>query len=164
MKFHIPRFVLVVMIVLALFGFFGFLDSLLGATQVSPALRAVIPEAHVAEARIFTGVISPSIESELALGSNRRLVEVRGHIACEEGEQLRIDVTVTQGATGAVARGHTQDVCTGDIQVWTARVVARGPVASVTGAAEACAVAQTRSRGHVTDAYSWCKGVTLVSE
>lgn len=164
MKLRIPRFAVLLIAIFGAFGLFGFLDSLMSGSQVSPALRAVIPAAPVAEARILTGVISPGIESGLVLANNERLIEVKGHIACDEGEQLRIDVRITQGATGATAVGHTQDFCTGDVQTWTGRAVVRGRNAVVAGAAEACAVAQTRFRGQVTDSFAWCKDVALVSD
>ena len=138
------------------------LQILVGLGKVAVELPALIPNAQVAEARIITRIISPELQSNLDLLPNNRLVNIVGHIHCDAGEQLRIDFTITQDARQAKAKGHTQDFCTGEVQTWTGRTAAAAPPPFTPGPAEACAVATTRSRGKVTDTFTWCKSVTLV--
>ncbi|HXF63825.1 MAG TPA: hypothetical protein VNK95_19535, partial [Caldilineaceae bacterium] len=111
---------------------------------------------------IITRFISPDIESTLKISLNYRHVTAAGRIHCTAGEQVRLDVTITQETTGAQATGHSQHFCTGEVQTWTAKAVARGATVFELGAAEACAIAVTRLHGKVTDAFSWCRTVTLV--
>jgi hypothetical protein len=82
----------------------------------------------VAMILILTGVCLPPLASAgIALNTidpvatvtddGRHLI-VTGPIACTEGEQASLRVTVTQRATGAVAGGRTRITCTGDTQPW----------------------------------------------
>jgi len=91
-----------------------------------PVLSALIHKAEIAEARIITRVISPQIDLNLPLSSNNRHIAVAGHIQCDAREHVRIDVTITQDTTGVQAKGHTQMICSGAVQHWTALAVARG--------------------------------------
>jgi hypothetical protein len=138
------------------------LDSFVRTHRLPAVAQPAIPGVRVAEARLNFRIISPSIQSELELLPSLRLVEVVGHIHCDAGEQLRVDVVITQEATGAQAVGHTPDICTGEVQTWTARAGTRSAATLEPGPAQACAVAVTRLRGQVTDSFSWCKSVILV--
>ncbi len=113
---------------------------------------------------IIRRFISPDIASPLTLRSNDRLIEVRGGIACTEGEQYRVRVVVTQSATGAYAEGHTQGWCTGDKQTFTLLAVAHGSRRFAAGAARVEAFAATLSHGTVTDTHSWWRTVLLIRE
>ncbi len=86
-----------------------------------------------------------------------------GIVACDAGERLKLQLTVTQRATGAVARGSTRGVCTGEVQEWPVRLQRRGPAKFAAGAAAACALAVTSLHGKPTDAHQWCRadGITL---
>jgi hypothetical protein len=151
----------------AAFMFTLLLTGLAGLASQYSALapvQALLPEARVAEALIIRHIISPEIESTLELSLNQRHVAVAGHIHCTAGEQVRVDVTIRQEATGAQGIGHTRDFCTGEVQNWRAQAVARGPVKFALGPAQACAVAITRLKGKVTDDFSWCKAVLLAPE
>jgi hypothetical protein len=139
------------------------LTGLAAMPDAPSALTAVLPEVEVAEAFIRRQIISPDIESTLQLSLNGRHVSVEGRVACDEGEQVRLDVTVTQASSGAVGTGHTRAFCTGAAQDWIALAVAKGATKFAAGAAEACAVAETRLKGKTTDTHSWCADVTLVT-
>ncbi len=95
--------------------------------------------------------ITPEFDPPLAVRAGR-VVYARGFVACDPGEIFTVDVTVEQG--GVSGTGRTAGRCTGDVQVWTAPVVARvGTFES--GPSSACAVATTR-RNRITDTFQWC--------
>jgi hypothetical protein len=106
---------------------------------------------------------SNTIDTEAALNVQGRHAIVSGPIICDEGDQLRIQLTVWQDASGAYGEGRTQLWCTGELQQWSVRVVARGATTFEAGPAEACAVGITRHRGKTTDERAWCAadGITL---
>jgi len=95
--------------------------------------------------------ITPEFDPPLALRAGR-VVFARGFVACDPGESYRVEVTVEQGDVSG--SGRTAGRCTGDVQVWTAPVVARGGTFE-SGPSSACAVATTR-RTRVTDTFEWC--------
>lgn len=111
---------------------------------------------------IIRRFISPDIASPLTLRLNDRLIEVRGGIACTRGEQFRVNVVVTQTATGAYAEGQGQAFCTGEKQVFTLLAVARGATRFAPGLARVEAFAATLAHGTVTDTHSWWRNVTLI--
>jgi hypothetical protein len=148
----------------AAFMFTVLLTGLASQYSSLAPVQALLPEAKVAEALIIRHIISPEVESTLELSLNQRQVAVAGRIHCTAGEKVRVDVTVRQEATGAQGIGHTQDFCTGEVQHWRAKAVARGPVTFALGPAQACAIATTRLKGKVTDTFSWCKAVMLAPE
>ncbi len=80
-----------------------------------------------------------------------------GIVACDAGERLRLELTVTQRTTGAIARGTTRGVCTGEVQEWPVRLERRGRARFVAGAVNGCALAVTSLRGKPTDAEQWCR-------
>lgn len=100
--------------------------------------------------------ITPEFDPPLDLRAGR-VVVARGSLACDEGEVFTVRVTLTQDGTSGT--GRTAGRCTGEVQQWTAVVVARGGTFSE-GPAHACAVATTRRIG-VTDTFEWCADPVL---
>lgn len=131
----------------------------------SQAAQALLPSAEAAPLLRATRAISIpfGIASPVQLSDNGRHIFIEGHGGCAADQMVRVHVTVTQSTTGALARGHTQEFCTGDLQHWTIKAVARGPARFVAGPAEACGVARTRFRGKRTDTFQWCRDITLVT-
>jgi hypothetical protein len=115
--------------------------------------------AQPALAAIFQNTIDPDVH----LGYQGRQLLVSGPIACDAGELLFLELTVTQSATGATGSGRALLHCTGDLQQWEVHVQAHRRQAFDAGPAEACAHGITLLRGQVTDEREWCaaNGVTL---
>lgn len=103
-------------------------------------------------------------DERASLRTDGRGARITGPIRCTKGGRLRIDVTLTQRKTGALARGTWRGTCTGAKQTWTlksARVV--GEARLQAGAAQACAAAVARNSKRATDALQWCEPLTLVA-
>jgi len=66
----------------------------------------------------FAGIALNTIDPVAIVADNGHHVIVTGPIACTQGEQAFLRVTVTQRTTGALAEGHTRIICTGDTQQW----------------------------------------------
>jgi hypothetical protein len=101
-----------------------------------------------------------NFNSPLAGSGDGRAIGVTGHLNCATpGEVVDIQMILSQSATGAVAVGETQVLCTGVQPTWLGVAVAVGPTSFLPGNAQACA----RAIGPVTRA-QWCRagGVTLV--
>ncbi len=129
------------------------------ALLASVVIIAVSLLPHVAYSAMSQNTIDPNS----LLSDNGRHITVTGPIVCTAGERLTVSVTVTQASTGAVAHGHTQEVCTGSLQRWTIKAVARGPVRFADGHADASALGTTRLNGTITDVRQWqaANGLTL---
>lgn len=109
-------------------------------------------EVPVEPALLRRRTITPEFNPPLDVRANR-VVFARGFVACDPGEIFRVDVTVEQdGTTGS---GRTVGRCTGEVQEWTAVVVAEGGETYSSGPSTACGVATTRRTG-VTDRFEWC--------
>lgn len=111
----------------------------------------------------FALIRNNTIDPDATLFANGRQALVSGPIACDRGDHLRIQITVTQASTGAWGTGHSQVRCTGEVQEWTVRVIARGPITFGPGHADATAEGITRFRGSTTDSHVWsaADGITL---
>lgn len=109
---------------------------------------------QTASAVMFRNTINPDV----TMNQNGRHLLVRGPIACDEGELLRVRITVTQATTGALAQGYTSMQCEGeDMDMeWMARAVTYGAARFEPGEAQACAMGLTRLHGQVTDIRQWC--------
>jgi hypothetical protein len=90
----------------------------------------------------------------LGLRGNARLIEATGPFACDPDEIWRVDVVISQG--NAVADGHTQGFCSGDLGMWHVLAVARGRDSFAAGPAEGCGRISTRAGGEITDSLEWC--------
>src|ERR671914_3116765 len=66
----------------------------------------------------FAGVVLNTIDPDAIVTDNGHHIIVTGPIACTQGEQAFLHVTVTQRTTGALAEGDTRITCTGDTQQW----------------------------------------------
>jgi hypothetical protein len=88
-------------------------------------------------------------------------VRIGGPAQCTKGGRLRIDVTITQRASGALARGTWTGRCRGSVQRWTVRAARALTGRFVAGEVTACAAAAAASAERATDALQWCKLVTL---
>jgi hypothetical protein len=102
-----------------------------------------------------------NIGSPLPLDGSGRVIGVTGHVVCSPpGEVVAIQVTLVQAATGAVAVGQAQALCTGARSTWSTQAVAVSPVGFLPGTAQACAVAT----GPTTLTH-WCRagGATLIA-
>ena len=93
------------------------------------------------------------------LRPNSRTIEASGPFACDPNEIWRVEVTVTQG--DAVAQGHTQGLCSGNVGTWKVRAPARGSESFTTGPAEGCGKLTTRVGGGITDSFEWCDQFVL---
>jgi hypothetical protein len=135
----------------------GLVTPLLGPpAAVARIFRAIsIP---LSPGIIFVG---PGLSTPVELAENGRLLFVGGHITCDPGERVRVRVTVSQESTGAIAEGFTQETCTGLEEPFELGAATRGPARFQVGPAQACALATTREHGTPTDAFQWCKDVTV---
>ncbi len=105
-----------------------------------------------------------AIEPVAIVTDNGRHIIATGPIGCTEGQRAYVQVTVTQRATGAVAKGHTRITCTGDIQQWEVHASTQGKETFQEGPATAVALARTTDRGDTDDAHQWLVNITLVGE
>ena len=105
-------------------------------------------------AAMFRNTINPDV----TMNANGRHLKVKGPIACDTGEILRIRITVTQASTGALAQGYTRLECQGEPQdlEWSLKAVTYGAARFEEGEAQACALGSTRLRNNVTDIRQWC--------
>ena len=117
-------------------------------------------DAAQAFAKLTLNTIDPA---GIVTHQGRRIV-VTGPLQCDRGETAWLRVTVTQRSTGAVAEGHTQIACTGDIQPWQVQAPAQSNESFQEGAATAVAIARTTDRGAATDAHQWLVAITLVTQ
>ena len=92
-----------------------------------------------------------------------RGVRVSGPVTCTKGRRVRIDVTLTQRASGAVARGTWTARCTGVSRRWTIKRASALTGRFVTGQATACAAAATATSKRATDAVQWCRLIRLAA-
>lgn len=104
------------------------------------------------------GMFRNTIDPDVTMNQNGRHLSIRGPIACDTGELLRIRITVTQATTGALAQGYTSLDCAGeDVDLeWSARAVTYGAARFEEGEAQACAMGLTRIGKTVTDIRQWC--------
>ena len=83
--------------------------------------------------------------------------------ACDEGQHLRVDVTLTQGEVSG--RGVASGQCTGGLERYPVKVKASGnghEDAFDAGPAEVTAVGLIRERGLVVDTQEWTRQVEIV--
>jgi len=112
----------------------------------------------------YAGVSFNTIDPVAVITDNGWQIIVTGPIACTEHERASLHVTVTQRATGAVAKGRTRLRCTGGTRYWEVHAATYGNATFQKGTATAVAVARTTGRGEPTDAHQWLVDLTLVRE
>jgi hypothetical protein len=101
------------------------------------------------------------ITTPLPLHDLGRRILVAGHGGCTENQQVTVQITLMQTATAALATGQTQEVCTGQLQLWSSTAVVTTGVPFVAEPAQVCGVAETREGDAVTDRFEWCRDVDL---
>lgn len=99
-------------------------------------------------------------DTPLTIEHDSRHVIATGHGGCTPGEQVTVDVVITQGAE-ARASGQTQEECTGQRQTWAVRAAVEGSATLTAGPARACGMATTRAGNEITDAFEWCRDIEL---
>ena len=82
-------------------------------------------------------------------------------IACSEGEQVQITLTLTQG--GVNGTGSGAGTCTGELKEYEVTVPAGGD-AFVPGVAVACATADNYRRGVLVESKQWCRAGGVILE
>lgn len=98
----------------------------------------------------------------LFLNAERETVAIVGPGACTAGQQVTIDVTITQMQSAATATGQTQALCTGESdQGWSGSAHVTSGALLQPGPAQACGVATTSTEQGVTDQMQWCREVRL---
>ncbi len=116
------------------------LTGLVSAALVLPLAGLVL--APLAFGKIVFNTIDPVA---IVTDHGRHLV-VTGPIACTEGQQAFLRVTVTQRTTGALAEGRTRLTCTGNIQQWEIHASIQGQETFRDEPATAVALARTFDR------------------
>jgi hypothetical protein len=99
--------------------------------------------------------IDPAVE----LAGHGRVATVTALVNCEEGDQVQVRVSVTQGST--VGHGVGLGACTGGLEGYEVTVPAQGRAFFTTGPAHAEADAIVRSRGTVVDEQAWTRDVQI---
>jgi len=99
------------------------------------------------------------------IGRDGRTLRVSGPLVCPAGGTADIDVTVTQGAGGAIATGHTRVACpdhetTFTVDAKTTATAAFVPVST----AQACGTTRIHSAAEDVDSFQWCRDITLLPE
>ena len=112
----------------------------------------------------FAGIALNTIDPRAIVTDDGCHLIVTGPIACTENERAFLHVTVTQRVTGAVAKGRTRLLCTGETQHWEIHASIHGKATFQEGPATAVAIGHTILRGETTDAHQWLVDVTLVRE
>lgn len=102
-------------------------------------------------------------DSTARLDVSRHAIRIGGLVRCTRGGRVRIDVTITQRATGALARGTWTARCTGVSRRWTIRAARALTGRFRSGSATACAAGSAANSRRATDAIQWCKVLRLVS-
>jgi alpha-tubulin suppressor-like RCC1 family protein len=121
----------------------------LGST-VSPATSAHgVPS--------FTLNIDPAVTFK----HNSRVTTVTVVATCEAGQQLHVDVTLTQDAASGHGVGHGE--CTGGLERYEVTVPAQGRNPLIEGPAAVEAEARFLDRGFVVDTQEWTREVQVVS-
>jgi hypothetical protein len=102
-------------------------------------------------------ISDPGLNSPLSLSAGGRKITVTGHLGCIKGDQYKIQTSVTQRSTGALAKGETSGVCTGKQEQFSAPTWVYDEALFTPGPAQACAVLIIRTNGKAADAYQWCR-------
>ena len=102
-----------------------------------------------------------NIDPEVVLEHNDRLSTVTIVAACDEGQRLHVEVTLTQGT--AVGVGVGSGACTGGLESYPVTLPAHGRERFVEGDAEVSAAALIVDRGSVVDTQAWTRQVQVVA-
>ena len=97
----------------------------------------------------------------LGLHGDARIIEATGPFACDPGETWQVDIVISQG--DAMADGHKQGTCSGELGTWTVTAEASGTSSFAAGPAEGCGTISTQADGTTTDSFEWCGDFLLES-
>jgi len=100
-----------------------------------------------------------NIDPNVTLKNNQRVAVVNALANCPAGDQVHLEVQLTQG--GSFGQGHGEGTCTGALSNYPVTVPAHGPAGFQPGAAEAQADAVVRDHGKVVDTEEWTRQVEL---
>ena len=102
-----------------------------------------------------------NIDPLVTLNRNTRVATVQIIATCDAGQQLHVNVTLTQGSVSA--RGIGFGECTGGVERYPVTVPAHGRYPFVEGPAVVEAGAVIRERGLIVDTQEWTRAVQLVA-
>jgi hypothetical protein len=131
-------------------------------TLVVAAVGAILVPVGVAVASDYprAGLFSGS---GVVSASGLRVAVAGGGNVCTKGEALTLDVTISQHATSAVAKGTWTGTCTGASQSWhTVAHVADG-VRFAPGCAIGVALGIIRLHGRANGAHQWLTALKLTT-
>jgi len=103
-----------------------------------------------------------NIDPNVVLNNNQRVAVVTALANCPAGDQVHLEVQLTQG--GTFGQGHAEGTCTGGLNGYPVTVPAHGSAGFQTGAALAQADAVVRDHGKVVDTQEWTRAVELAFE
>jgi hypothetical protein len=95
--------------------------------------------------------------------SGLRVAVAGGGNVCTKGEALTLDVTVSQHATSAVAKGTWTGTCTGASQGWHTVAHVIDGVRFAPGCAIGVALGITRLHGRANGAHQWLTALKLTT-
>jgi alpha-tubulin suppressor-like RCC1 family protein len=128
-------------------------DNAFGQLGISSTINQLRPVG----APSFTVNIDPIVTLE----SNSRVTRVTVLAACEAGQQLHLEVTLTQGAV--TGRGAGAGKCTGVLERYPVTTPAHGHNPFADGPAQVSAAALMRD-GAVGETHAWTRQVNIVRE
>jgi alpha-tubulin suppressor-like RCC1 family protein len=102
-----------------------------------------------------------NIDPDVVLEHNDRVSTVTVVAACEEGQRLHVEVTLTQGTVAGVGVGSGH--CTGGLEDYPVTLPAHGRERFTEGVAEASAAAFIVDHGSVVDTQAWTRQVQIVT-
>ena len=105
-----------------------------------------------------------TINAEAHVRHNGREILVEGPIRCDKRETLRLRVTISQKATGAIAEGDTEEAATGGFQCWEVVAKCRGEAVFEEGWAQASVLGTTWLKGRITDVAQWAGDLVLMDD
>lgn len=115
---------------------------------------------------VSAGIHLNTIDDPATLRGNGHEVVVTGPIACDVGENVEIDIVVTQGSTIATGSFHARCDGAAVAQQWTVHASTPKGTTLTAGTARIDAAAVTTVKHIPTEPlpHTWWKNVTLISK
>jgi alpha-tubulin suppressor-like RCC1 family protein len=129
-------------------------DNSSGQLGIGSVVNQVIPTTVPS----FTLNIDPTVEAK----ANLRITTVAILGLCEEGQQLHVEVTLTQG--NVTGQGNGVGTCTGALARYDVTVPAHGRDGWTEGSADVTADAIILDQGLVMESPTWARAVRIVQE
>lgn len=108
---------------------------------------------------VTVGSFAANIRPAADLTAGGRGAEMTVFVLCEEGRQVRIEVTLDQEGASGAGRGDFR--CTGRLEDYPVGIHATGRYGFEAGPAAAKMTAEVRDRGAVDETFEWSRAVTL---